>query len=563
MHPPALPRQTGGVGDAEHVSLTEILKRSTGYERTRTPIWRDPSDALFQSGVTNTTPGHGKETPTKSVAITRPPTRAAQGPVTPVRPIQSPEGILCKPPPLHCAQSTRNIATVASRETTSPRRCSVPFHHGVSFVEGASESPFENSSIPQFGNSLLGSPTMPQVPNVTNDGAQSQILGSIGVTISSRGVSMPPLRPQPPRRTLFNPPSRSVPTDPQRIRSPSPQAALVEGCGIEEVIVSHRQTAYKRPTTRTITTSGIENSADVIMDDAPPLAPESDQLVPSGRKRTLENLPTMTIKLENTKRKKLLCRHTIQRERSSEARLTAELTRVPEAGNSRQKRSAANSEVMAQGAEDLLLGERQGLGMDKAVTEIEGGFAVNRPRIFGQGGDEGDHDGQGTSEINTSVGVPGNSMSLVPDPPLGSFSAYQASGAQHSPAIVSDRTPGHKEKGKWGTNERMGNGEWGTKKTEMGSAHVIGADRVALDGCLDETESPGNSGRVTSNTSGGSTISPIPVQKRRERKKREQIKKAEGEGTKGGNTNSNPREFGPWSMEAFDLIAWRPPNLAR
>jgi len=575
MHPPALPRQTGGVGDAEHVSLTEILKRSAGEKcssstNIRTPVRRDASATPFRSGTTTIQMPRPdfrekeKDTPTRSVTTMRPPARAAQASITPVRPIQPSEGILDMPPPLRGAQS--NITAVASRGTTSFRMRSSPFHHEISSREGAPGSLFENSNIPQSGsNSLLDSPTMPQAPNsmiVRNDVSQFQTRSSIGVVNSSKSASTPlPRPPQILRRTLFNPPKRSVPTEPPargRLCSPSSQAALVEDGGIlqleEEVMVSRKRPTFTRP--RTLAFDGTEDSTDIIMGDPPLLASDSDWLVPKGLKRVSEK-PTTTIKLGTTKRKMLFCKSTIQRERSSEAGPTAgELTGFLEAGNSRQ-RSLADSTAMTRGAEDLLLSdtilaERRG---NKAASIWAGtkisneitGFSGNRPVMIGRDGGGGGHDGQETSEINTPVGVHGNSKSSVPGPPLGFFSsAYQASGVEHS-VIVSDRAPGHKGKGKGKIEER----------TEKGSAHAIGANRVALDGCLDEGEGPGNSGGATSNTSGGS---PTPPHPRRERKKREQIKETEAAKTEGGDTNPKS-EFGPWSLEAFDLIAWKPPNL--
>ena len=381
--------------------------------------------------------------------------------------------------------------------------------YGVSPIEGAPESPFENTNTPQFGsNSPLDPPTIPQVPNVTtvgNDMSRFKTHSSIGVVISSKSASTLPPRPQIPHRTPFDPPNRSVATDPPvrgRLHSPSSQAALVEGGRIQQreegVIVSHRQTADQKTTfPRTLAADGINDSTGVIMGDPASLAPGSDWLVSKGRKRASENLPATTIKLGSAKRKMLLCRSTIQRERSREARpTTGELTGVLEVGNSRRGR-LADSMVMAQGAEDLL--------------------------------------------GNTSVGVHGNSKSSALDPPLGFSSAYRASGVENS-SIVSDRTSGHKEKGKEKTEEGA----------EKGSAHAISVNRAALHACLDEAEGLGNSGGATS---GGSPTPPHPAPRRRERKRRER-KTEEGE-----DTNHNSSEFGPWSIEAFDLLTWRPPNL--
>ncbi|KAF8443415.1 hypothetical protein BGX38DRAFT_1199817 [Terfezia claveryi] len=263
----------------------------------------------------------------------------------------------------------------------------------------------------------------------------------------------------------------------------------------------------------------------------------------------------------------LLCRSTIQRERSSEARsTTGELTGFLETGGSR-RRSLADSVTMAQGAEDLLLGDtilanERGVRMDKAasitaVPKISAeimGSAVNIPGIFGRGGDGGGYDGQEASENNNSVGVHGNSKLSGPGPLLGSSSAYQASGVEH-PVIVGDKTPGYHEKGKGKTGERA-------KKV---TPHAIGTNRVAVDGCLDDDEGPGNDedpGNKGKATTGNSPTPPHPTPRRRERKKREQIKKAEdAKAEKGGDANQKSSEFGPWSIEAFDLIAWRPPNL--
>ncbi|KAF8418945.1 hypothetical protein EV426DRAFT_298986 [Tirmania nivea] len=181
MHPPALPRQIGGVGNAEHVSLTEILKRSAGQERSsstsiRTPVRRDASAALFRSGTTLATSGsdiRGEEIPTRSVTIMKPPVRAKQGSI---RPIQPPEGILDMTPPLCCAQSTRNITTIAGHGTTTSRMRSTTFHHEASSIEGPPELPIENSNTSQFGSeSWLDTPTTPQAPNVTAAGNDSPL----------------------------------------------------------------------------------------------------------------------------------------------------------------------------------------------------------------------------------------------------------------------------------------------------------------------------------------------------------------------------------------------------
>lgn len=477
------------------------------------------------------------------------------------------------PPLLHCAQPTRNITAAASRGTAPSRMHSATFRHGVSSIEGTPESPFENSNTPEFGsNTPLATSTMPQAPNVTtvwNDVGRFQIRGSMGVVISSKCASTPlPLPPQIPRRVPFDPPTRSVPTDSpawERLRSPPPQAALVKDGRIqqpeEEIIVSHKQTAYKRPTfttPRTLAVDRTDGCTDFIVDDTPPLAPEYGWLVPKGRKRVSENLPSTTIKLGSIKRKMLICRSTIQRERSSEARsTTGELTGFLEAGGSR-RRNLADSVTIAQCAEDLILGDTilakgRGVRMDKAASitavpkisaEITG-FAVNRPGIFRRGGGGGGYDGQETSGNINTMEVHGNSKLSGPGPPLGSSSAYQASGVEH-PVIVSDKTPGHNEKEKGKTGERA-----------KGIPHAMGTNRVAVDGCLDEVEGLGNNGKATT---GNSPTPPHPTSRRRERKKREQFRKAEGAKTeKGGNANQKSSEFGPWSIEAFDLIAWRPP----
>ena len=297
---------------------------------------------------------------------------------------------------------------------------------------------------------------------------------------------------------------------------------------------------------------GIENSVDFIVDDdAPPLAPESGRLVSKGRKRVSEDLPTTTIKLGVTKRKMLVCRNTIQRDRPSTARpTTKDPTGVPDTRDSRRI-SSTDSMTMANGAgtllsDDTTLAERRGLGMDKAVSGTADGFAANSPGIFRRDRGDGVYDGQETSEINSPVGVYGNRRLSVQDSPLGASFAYQASG----PDMVSDVAPGRKEKGKGKQNDRM----------EKGSAHGIATNSVALDGCLDMAQGPGNNGTATISTSGNS-LTPSAT-RQRIRKKREQNRKTEGARTEeAGSPNLNSREFGAWSLEAFDLFAWRAPNL--
>lgn len=564
----------GGFGEAAHVSLTELLKRSGAQQHSTSSITRTPRDASvgnLRRKALLATPGSNVEGETIPISVKpatnlRPYVRREQVFVTPARSSHQPKEVMHVPPPKY-DQPTNYGA--GSRTIFSPHSL-----NEICSTGGIYETPLKKDKPSAVRRTSTSGPHLKAqaTGRTVSEGiiVQAQPLDMFPVIHPSQFSSPLTSRThQSNGRVPFNPPSRTIqalPANRTKPRAPSPQAPSIQieenNQWEEELTVSSRQEACERPTFITARAVALnasehdgEHDADLHLDDAPPLSsPEVNKTISNSRKRASENLPTTTIKLGTTKRKMLLCKKPVEGGRSNgSSRLTTN-----------DRRRAAGSGAMARhqsSLSDTDFGVRLGqshkpkpnipaAGRDTPTSKGDNP-AVDEIVTYGWGGDGDDSDGlsQEISRNRPLVEVNKESsaleINLIFSPPS---SVHQNSGKRASAAVASIGSKNQKKKGKGKAKEA----------TKAGRTQVITTND---DNSLDQADaSLGSKEGVASNTKPVSP--PMPPLKGRKRNAREHICNEEASIQEIERTHDQT-EFGPWSKEAYDLFEWRPPPMTK